>query len=159
MNHKVKAITLYQPWASLIVAGAKRFETRHWGTAYRGPLVIHAGRTLEVDTRNRLFVRFLMESGIGDWNRLPLGAAVGVTWLQGCWRGQSVLPHIDEREQAFGYFNAPERVAWEMVNPVAFEQPIPMRGKQGLWDWPLPLPDAVLAQFEQLMGQQHESTN
>jgi len=38
----MKALTLWQPWASLIAVGAKRIETRSWSTKYRGPLAIHA---------------------------------------------------------------------------------------------------------------------
>jgi activating signal cointegrator 1 len=41
----VKALTLHQPWASLIAVGAKRIETRNWATDYRGPLAIHASRS------------------------------------------------------------------------------------------------------------------
>ncbi len=40
----MKAITIHQPWASLIVVGAKRFETRSWETKYRGPIAIHASK-------------------------------------------------------------------------------------------------------------------
>lgn len=36
------ALTLWQPWASLVAAGVKTVETRHWSTKYRGPLIIHA---------------------------------------------------------------------------------------------------------------------
>jgi hypothetical protein len=39
----MKALTLYQPWASLVAAGAKTIETRSWSTTYRGRLAIHAG--------------------------------------------------------------------------------------------------------------------
>lgn len=39
----MKAITLMQPWATLVAIGAKRLETRSWSTNYRGPLAIHAG--------------------------------------------------------------------------------------------------------------------
>jgi hypothetical protein len=42
----MKALTLTQPWASLIAVGAKRIETRGWPTNYRGPLAIHAGKGL-----------------------------------------------------------------------------------------------------------------
>ncbi len=38
-----KALTLYQPWAQLVVLGIKTIETRSWSTSYRGPLAIHAG--------------------------------------------------------------------------------------------------------------------
>jgi hypothetical protein len=40
----MRAITLWQPWASAIAVGAKRIETRHWPTSYRGPLAIHAAK-------------------------------------------------------------------------------------------------------------------
>ena len=39
----MKALTVRQPWASLIALGVKRIETRSWRTSYRGPLAIHAG--------------------------------------------------------------------------------------------------------------------
>ena len=39
----MKALTVRQPWASLIAVGAKRVETRSWPTAYRGPRAIHVG--------------------------------------------------------------------------------------------------------------------
>ncbi len=39
----MKRLSLIQPWATLILSGAKRFETRSWRTPYRGPLAIHAG--------------------------------------------------------------------------------------------------------------------
>lgn len=38
----MKALSLWQPWATLIAVGQKRIETRHWPTTYRGPLAIHA---------------------------------------------------------------------------------------------------------------------
>jgi hypothetical protein len=38
----MKAITLTQPWATLVAIGEKQIETRSWSTLYRGPLAIHA---------------------------------------------------------------------------------------------------------------------
>jgi len=40
----LKALTLWQPWASLLAGGGKMFETRSWKTNYRGPVVIHAAK-------------------------------------------------------------------------------------------------------------------
>jgi hypothetical protein len=40
----MKCISLIQPWASLVLLGEKRYETRNWSTAYRGPLLIHASK-------------------------------------------------------------------------------------------------------------------
>ena len=39
----MKALTLRQPWASLVSLGVKQIETRSWTTSHRGPLAIHAG--------------------------------------------------------------------------------------------------------------------
>lgn len=39
------ALTLHQPWASLVALGVKTIETRAWSTLYRGPLAIHAAST------------------------------------------------------------------------------------------------------------------
>lgn len=44
----MKALTLHQPWASLIAVGVKTIETRSWATKYRGPLAIHAGKHFEL---------------------------------------------------------------------------------------------------------------
>lgn len=41
----MKALTLWQPWATLIAIGAKTIETRSWSTNHRGPLAIHAAKT------------------------------------------------------------------------------------------------------------------
>jgi len=41
----MKALSLWQPWASLIALDVKRIETRGWSTKYRGPLAIHAGKS------------------------------------------------------------------------------------------------------------------
>ncbi len=43
----MKAISIWQPWASLIAIGAKQIETRSWATGYRGLLVIHAAKRWE----------------------------------------------------------------------------------------------------------------
>ncbi len=42
----MKALTLTQPYATLVALGTKRIETRSWSTQYRGPLAIHAGAGL-----------------------------------------------------------------------------------------------------------------
>lgn len=40
----MKAISIWQPWATLVAIGRKRVETRAWSTSYRGPIAIHAAR-------------------------------------------------------------------------------------------------------------------
>jgi hypothetical protein len=42
---ELRAITIRQPWAWLIVNGHKDIENRSWATRHRGPLLIHAGQS------------------------------------------------------------------------------------------------------------------
>lgn len=53
----MKAITIWQPWASLIAVGAKKFETRPWATNYRGPIAIHAAKNSVSVVMQNLFPR------------------------------------------------------------------------------------------------------
>lgn len=41
---KMRAISIRQPWATLIVEFGKDIENRCWPTKYRGPLLIHAAK-------------------------------------------------------------------------------------------------------------------
>jgi hypothetical protein len=47
----MRALSILQPWATLLLSGAKHYETRSWKTDYRGPLLIHAGNRLDADAR------------------------------------------------------------------------------------------------------------
>lgn len=47
----MKALTLTQPWATLVAIGAKRIETRSFQRSYRGPLAIHAAKTFPWDAQ------------------------------------------------------------------------------------------------------------
>lgn len=91
----MKALSLWQPWATLIATGAKRIETRSWYTPYRGPLAIHAAkkRSRELDqlcVNSPPFERALKASGnlVEEGDRLaltlPIGAIVATARLVAC---------------------------------------------------------------------------
>ena len=91
----MKAISLWQPWASAMAIGAKQIETRGWSTNYRGPVAIHAAKRLKkremFDLANSLpfcavFQHELMPS---FWCQklceiLPFGAIVAIGDLIAC---------------------------------------------------------------------------
>ena len=73
----MKALSVRQPYAHLILTGLKRIENRTWQTQYRGPLVIHAGarwHERELETIERDFKVKLPDD-------LPLGGIVGIVDL------------------------------------------------------------------------------
>lgn len=55
----MKAISLWQPWASLVAVGAKKIETRSWATKYRGSLAIHATKKWNLELSEMLMKRLV----------------------------------------------------------------------------------------------------
>src|SRR5689334_4415085 len=109
----MKAITLHQPYATLIAIGAKRIETRSWPTRYRGPLAIHAARVLGPQARalcsHEPFRSALARAGYASPDALPLGAVVATCRLVDCLPTGAPtdyppahLPPGDSAERAFG---------------------------------------------------------
>lgn len=52
----MKAISIRQPWAHLIVCGLKKYETRTWNTNHRGLTLIHASKKIDEDAMRNLQV-------------------------------------------------------------------------------------------------------
>lgn len=130
----MKAISLWQPWASLIAVGAKRFETRSWATNYRGPLLICAAKG-GLSKRNFLdFLEDLKEEHKIEFRNqaLPFGEAVCLVDLVDCIRTENLIE--DYRvDLPFGDFSY-GRFAWKLENVRAFKEPFPIRGAQGLFE-------------------------
>lgn len=138
----MKALSLWQPWASLMAAGLKTIETRHWPTRYRGLLMIHAAkRLMSVEEHGLLWdwqVEGLVPQDFGGAPfSLPFGAIVAVVDLVYCLPTTEII--VGEREQAFGNYST-GRWAWITRNPRAVNPPIPYRGRQGIFE----IPDEIL---------------
>ena len=61
----MRAITIRQPWAELIVRGDKDVENRSWRTRHRGPLLIHAGARAD---RSLLEQHGISYAGVRTWD-------------------------------------------------------------------------------------------
>lgn len=124
----MKAITLIQPWASLIVDGRKKIETRSWPTSYRGLLAIHAGKKMEEEFA-------AIECG---YTEMPLGSVLGIAELVDCVRmTPATIAATDDYERLWGCYEV-GRFAWHLRLLEKFASPIPARGAQGLWNWNAP---------------------
>lgn len=62
----MKALSLKQPWAELIVSGRKTLEIRKWRTNFRGEFLIHASKIPNTEAMERL-----------KFKDLPTGCIVG----------------------------------------------------------------------------------
>lgn len=140
----MKAITIIQPWATLIALGEKKFETRSWRTHYRGSIAIHAGKQIDLEALTINEIKdALVRNGITDWTKLPVGAVLAIAELKDCqksvdtWTDGYILEngvYIYHPEYEFGDFT-PGRFAWEMTDVKQLSEPIEAKGRQGLWNW------------------------
>lgn len=124
----MKALTIKQPWAQLIIEGYKKYEFRSWKTKYRGKILIHAGMSLEKD----MALRFK------DYNlSYTIGAIIGEATLEDCIlvdeKFNEELKRIDPI--VYGRSNHVETYAWKLSNIKKYEKPIEIKGQLGLWNY------------------------
>jgi activating signal cointegrator 1 len=133
-------ISLKQPWATLVVLGAKKIETRSWGTKYRGMLAIHAskgfsGRDKLLMFSQPFFDALKAEPYFDFEGDLPAGYILGTVTLVECIKIEASLPLIlSYNERAFGDHSA-GRFMWILENPQRWGKRIPTKGSLGIWEW------------------------
>lgn len=121
----MKALTLYQPWASLIADRRKPTETRPRPWNYIGPVAIQAGQQIDRDA----CIRFGYNT-----DTIPRGVVVCVVWKYGCVRFPSPQAPPDD----YGNYAA-GRYGYLLKEAVKFPTPVPAKGSQGIWEWQVPV--------------------
>ena len=151
----MRALTVQQPWAWAIVHGGKDVENRTQAWSYRGPLAIHAGLA-KPEQHNLASVAHQKAHGTEIPSHLVFGAIIGVVdlvsvhsewdcmggptealctpWAQTACRGSH-----DEECPA----STRPMVHLELANPRALAQPIPCKGRLGLWTPPADVLDQL----------------
>ncbi len=135
-----------QPWAKLIVLGAKAIETKTWTTTYRGPLLIHANSTnrFAIQLSGNSFVKNL----VGHRNGLYYGHIIGSVHLDNILE-IDMKEYLAEKRHSNLLSSLPPDPAMEMVpvnytgklytwllsNPQEFKTPVEAKGKIKLWDF------------------------
>lgn len=155
------AITLTQPWASLMALGAKQIETRGRRTNFRGWIAIHAAKGYPNECRalcrTNPFHEALLDNLV-DPDSLPTGVVVAVTRVVHCLTtaellvlsklperaqvdalhafGVHTLRGVTERERAFGNYDW-GRFGYLTTDVRRLRDPMPMRGSQTI-PWRMP---------------------
>lgn len=140
----MKAISLWQPWASAMAEGIKKNETRSWFTPYRGDLVICSAKrkpTNEEVGDAALHIHAMT---------MPYGFALCVVELYG------IVPtsnfhreqptELSEAEADLGDYT-PGRFAWLTRHLRTLRNPVPIVGRQSLWDLPPESEALIMAQL------------
>ena len=132
----MKCLTICQPFAELIARGEKRVENRTWKTSYRGPLLIHAGKSR----------KWLTHEWAGDAQAIPtlvFGAIVGVARLERCLSIREIRHlHRDSPDAWLSHHpHCKGPWCWVLSGAKRLSDPIPYRGQLGLFE----VPKSVLA--------------
>jgi hypothetical protein len=127
----MKAISLQQPFASLLTIGAKTIETRPWPTSYRGPMIIHA-QSLSESVTDPYFKSILASHGL-DCEKLPTERIIGLATLIDCRKiEKQMIPCYPQL--AFSDFK-PGWYLYEFANIIRLKKTVPAEGAAHLWEW------------------------
>ncbi len=139
----MKAITIWQPWAGMVAAGIKQNETRSWPTKYRGPIAIHAAKKsiqvscIEVSDKAMEVIcrRLNLPEIFNGPDTFPMGCIVATANLTDCIKiTPEYISTLSSDELALGNYTV-GRYAWVMTDTKKLDFPIPVKGRQGLWNW------------------------
>ena len=127
----MKAISLWQPWASAMALGWKRNKTRAWATKYRGPLLIHAAK--KVIGWPSFDIQSLFDGIAFQPSDLPRGVILCRVNLIDC---KKIFIHNRPKgiERALGDYT-PGRFMW-ITEKLQIFDPIPFCGSQRFFDVP-----------------------
>lgn len=136
----MKALSVQQPWAWLLINGPKDVENRTWRTDYTGPLLIHAPRTVDMASWDYIGKRvsrpvFDHLKKACETEKITRQAIVGRVDLARC-----------VTESPSRWFEGPFGLM--VVNPMRIDVLVWYSGRQGLFD----VDDALLAQVAFVKG-------
>lgn len=124
----MKALSVRQPWAELILRGRKTVELRTWKVHYRGPLLIHAAAVRRPERVHQLGL---------DPDALAYGALLGVVTLVDVTPlDEAAYEALRDQHLRDAPYPGPPLFAWHFRHPRPFARPIPWPGRQGLFSVP-----------------------
>jgi hypothetical protein len=163
------SLTVKQPWAHMIANLGKAIENRTWETGYRGLLAIHAGAYSGWDKNAEsspvaleAWKRWAGVRATGDvaapltrgdaFSFFTFGAVIAVAELSGCHDSdECMLPAWSEVpgvRSGCSDWAARGQWHWELSGVRPLAEPVPCKGKLGLWRLPEDVEKAVRAQLE-----------
>lgn len=136
----MKALTIKQPWASLIANGIKDIENRTWKTNYRGRIYIHASAkpaaSLVSSVLNYEQTAQLVRTGGLDHNytsKLPSSAIIGEVDIVDCVINHPSIWAEQSTDPIKNIYN------WVLANAVLYNKPIlNVKGRLSFWEYERP---------------------
>lgn len=137
----MKALSIKQPWASLIAHGIKDIENRTWRTHFRGSIYIHASAKSAGNTAYLLnkeqnnFFAFNTQNYKTFESNLPYSAIIGEVDIIDCVQDHPSI-WAEKHNDIMGEFIHKPIWNWVLANPVLYDKPIlNMKGKLSFWEF------------------------
>ncbi|WP_445453111.1 ASCH domain-containing protein [Flavobacterium sp. 25HG05S-40] len=130
----MKAVSIKQPWASLIVQGIKGIENRTWPTKFRGTVYVHASlkpARFEFEMPGQATAQEIqISSALNEAEEEELfGCIIGQVDIVDC-----VINHPSQWAEK-GTVNGKQIYNWVLANPVQYKNPIwNVKGKLSFWE-------------------------
>lgn len=148
----MKALSIKQPWASLIATGIKDIENRTWRIKIRGRIYIHASGNQPKEFSSILGAeRFNAFHNHLESGRFAMELALGHKWTAGAIIGEvDIIDCVQRHPSVWAEHSAVkirkiegEPIAvnvpvwnWVLANPVLYDQPIEnVKGALSLWEY------------------------
>ncbi len=118
----MKALTLKQPFAELILQGKKKIELRRWNTKFRGDFLIHSSKVSDEKAMKKF-----------GFEELPCGSILGKVTLVEVKHYRSKEEHMKDKKLhlANSYWG---KYGFVLENPVRIN-PVPFKGQLNFWDY------------------------
>ncbi len=129
----MKALSILQPWAEVILNGWKDVENRTWRNSFRGEFLIHAGKRYDSDSEPFILETLIkigrirgsaVDEYLAVMRNAPRGAVLGTASITSC-----VTPLlVSGSPWAFGPY------CYLLADVVRFTTPKPYKGKLGFFN-------------------------
>jgi hypothetical protein len=121
----MKALSLKQPFAELVVSGKKTVELRKWNTKFRGDFLIHASKNPDKKAMKKF-----------GFDELPLGFIIGKSKLIDVKKYLSKEECAQDKDKHLADFSWGS-FGFVLENPKRIK-PIPAKGKLNFWEFDNP---------------------
>ena len=129
----MKVITIQEPYATLIMHGKKKIETRSWKTSYRGKIYIHAGKSKDfLKNANTYTSNLISNISLNYGNIICLAELVDCIEITDIFIEN--LKKEDLNEYNLGIYKR-RRYAWILKSIIILKEPISIKGKLSIWEY------------------------
>ena len=126
----MKVLSVKEPFATLIKDGVKIYETRSWRTNYRGEIYIHASLSLSKSERVESANKYLKSEFKPGFILCKCELVDCIPMTDG------FIKYINKETSEYDYGLYSEgRYAWKLKVLEVLDEPIPAKGKLGIWNY------------------------